>query len=305
MATANLKRLARRKAKQYGIPVNLFLALVNQESGWNPRAVSNAGAQGLGQLMPGTAAGLGVTNPFDPEQNLDGAARYLAQQHRTFGNWRLALAAYNAGPGNVQKHGGVPPFQETQNYVRSVLAAAGSPSSGRRKKGGGKGAALTIPPPTPSFDMSSLARSNLQAIAEGRFDPLAQLSELAQASRVTPTVAPTASTAALSSPAFTGKPDQRLMDAVRLAQRMGLTVREFAPIDPVDPVHVQGSFHYRNRAADISGDPQKLREFWNTVLQRYGEKNITEMFFDPVGAIDNGRRIPPIGGHGKHLHLAL
>src|SRR5438445_11854205 len=88
---------------QYNIPRDLFAALINQESGFNPRAVSPAGAQGLGQLMPGTAANLGVKNPFDPSQNLDGAARYFSQQLKTFGNPENALAAYNAGPGAVQK----------------------------------------------------------------------------------------------------------------------------------------------------------------------------------------------------------
>ncbi|MEL7182324.1 MAG: lytic transglycosylase domain-containing protein [Pseudomonadota bacterium] len=111
---------AREAARRHGIPEDLFLRLIRQESGWNPNAVSNKGAMGLAQLMPGTARGLGV-NPRDPIQNLDGGARYLAQQYRKFGSWRLALAAYNAGPGAVEKHGGVPPFRETRNYVRVIL----------------------------------------------------------------------------------------------------------------------------------------------------------------------------------------
>src|SRR5437879_9641946 len=100
-------------ADQYNIPRDLFAALINQESGFNPRAVSPKGAQGLGQLMPGTAAGLGVTDAFDPAQNLEASARYFSQQLRTFGSEENALAAYNAGPGAVQKYGGVPPFPET------------------------------------------------------------------------------------------------------------------------------------------------------------------------------------------------
>ena len=90
-----------------------------QESGFNPKAVSSKGALGLAQLMPGTARLLRV-DPHDPYQNLDGGARYLKQQYRAFGNWRLALAAYNAGPGAVQKHGGVPPSRETLDYVRVI-----------------------------------------------------------------------------------------------------------------------------------------------------------------------------------------
>lgn len=110
---------ARAVARKHGIPEDLFLRLVQQESGWNPAARSNKGARGLAQLMPGTAAKLGV-NPNDPLQNLEGGARYLRQQYNTFGNWQLALAAYNAGPGAVQKYRGIPPYRETKNYVRII-----------------------------------------------------------------------------------------------------------------------------------------------------------------------------------------
>ena len=112
--------VAKAAARKHGIPEDLFLRLVQQESGWNPHAVSHAGAQGLAQLMPGTAAKLGV-DPKDPHQNLDGGARYLAMMYAKFGNWRLALAAYNAGPGAVIKHGGIPPYSETRNYVKAIL----------------------------------------------------------------------------------------------------------------------------------------------------------------------------------------
>lgn len=99
----------------------LFQALVHQESRFNPRARSHKGAIGYAQLMPGTAAGLGV-NPHDPTQNLDGGVRYLLAQLQSFRSPMLALAAYNAGPGAVQKYGGVPPYRETQDYVVRVLS---------------------------------------------------------------------------------------------------------------------------------------------------------------------------------------
>jgi soluble lytic murein transglycosylase-like protein len=112
-------------AKKHGIDPALLAGLVKQESGFNPNAGSPAGARGLTQLMPGTAAGLGVTNVLDPVQSLDGGAKYLRQQLDAFGgDVTRALAAYNAGPGAVQRYGGVPPYAETQNYVRIVQANA-------------------------------------------------------------------------------------------------------------------------------------------------------------------------------------
>jgi soluble lytic murein transglycosylase-like protein len=114
--------IAKQAARRHGIPEDMFLRLVQQESGWRADAVSHKGAIGLAQLMPQTARRLGV-DPRDPQQNLEGGARYLAAQYRKFGSWRLALAAYNAGPGAVEKHGGVPPYNETRNYVRVILGS--------------------------------------------------------------------------------------------------------------------------------------------------------------------------------------
>lgn len=108
-------------AQKYGVDPALVAAIIQQESGWNPNAESSAGAQGMMQLMPGTAAGLGVTNSFDPEQNINGGTQYIKQQLDRFGgNIDKAIAAYNAGPGAVEQYGGVPPYKETQNYVKNV-----------------------------------------------------------------------------------------------------------------------------------------------------------------------------------------
>lgn len=110
---------AKSAARQHGIPEDLFLRLVRQESGWHAGAVSPKGAIGLAQLMPDTARLLGV-DPRDPRQNLDGGARYLRRQFERFGTWPLALAAYNAGPEAVARYGGIPPYAETQGYVRAI-----------------------------------------------------------------------------------------------------------------------------------------------------------------------------------------
>ena len=112
-------------ARKYNLDPNLLRGLIRAESNFNPRAGSPAGAQGLTQLMPATARSLGVTNPFDPVQSIEGGAKYLRQQLDRFGgDVRKALAAYNAGPGAVQRYGGIPPYQETQHYVRRVMAYA-------------------------------------------------------------------------------------------------------------------------------------------------------------------------------------
>jgi soluble lytic murein transglycosylase-like protein len=112
-------------AQRNGLDPALLRGLIRQESNFDANAKSPAGAMGLTQLMPATAAGLGVTNPSDPVQNIEGGAKYLKQQLDRFGgDVSKALAAYNAGPGAVQKYNGVPPYAETQNYVKNVTAYA-------------------------------------------------------------------------------------------------------------------------------------------------------------------------------------
>lgn len=124
-AAAPYQQLFDAAGARYGVDPALLTAVARRESAFDPRAVSPAGAQGLMQLMPATARGLGVADPFDPAQAVDGAARLLRDLQQQFGRVDLALAAYNAGPGAVRRYDGIPPYAETQAYVRAIMAELG------------------------------------------------------------------------------------------------------------------------------------------------------------------------------------
>ncbi len=123
-SVGDFQKIITEASAKYGVDTNLVNAVIQAESAFNPNAVSSAGAEGLMQLMPATAASLGVTDSMDPQQNVDGGVKLLRSLLNSYdGNVSLALAAYNAGPGAVSKYNGIPPYQETQTYVQRVLAA--------------------------------------------------------------------------------------------------------------------------------------------------------------------------------------
>ena len=123
VSRTEIDNLISKYADRNGLDEDFVKAVINQESGFNPNATSKCGAMGLMQLMPSTAQGLGVTNAYDAEQNIEGGTKYLKGLMDRFGNDKsLALAAYNAGPNAFKKYGGIPPYAETQNYVKNVLS---------------------------------------------------------------------------------------------------------------------------------------------------------------------------------------
>lgn len=196
------RALASQIAAEEGVPADLFLKLVNQESRFRPDARSPKGAMGLAQLMPGTAQELGV-DPSDPVQNLRGGARYLRQQLNTFGDPALALAAYNAGPGAVRKYGGIPPFRETQNYVSTILGGSAPAPSARVSTQGGQQMAM----------MEQQPRGLLDALGIQRRDPNAQ-GETALPFYQRPTFGNTMDNVMLALNSMTLRPDPNLAASV-------------------------------------------------------------------------------------------
>lgn len=215
MAAPDLTAHAMRMARKYGVPVKLFLALGGRESGGAQTrggkiVRSPKGAQGWGQLMPGTARELGV-DPTDPLQNIEGAARYLSLQKKAFGSWRLALAAYNAGPNAVRKYGGVPPYKETQSYVENILRDAGAlatttkgafspPAPSTASSSGGAQDALEAPRRVGGRDFKAAGLQGLSDLASGQYDPTKALGDLA----ATATMAGTEIPPEIAEGAFTG-----------------------------------------------------------------------------------------------------
>ena len=172
----NYDALINKYAQLNNLDPNLVRAVIKQESSGNPRAVSPVGAKGLMQLMPRTAASLGVKDAFDEEQNIAGGTRYLAQQIKRFGSVENGLAAYNAGAGKVKKYGGIPPIPETQNYVKKIMANYKSPS--KSSNTASRSAAPTAP--TKRQNNASLGALSQAFDAQGNVDPQAFLNYFLQ-----------------------------------------------------------------------------------------------------------------------------
>ncbi len=159
---ARIERLVNETARRHDLDPQLVHSVIRAESNYDPFAISPKGAQGLMQLMPATARRFGVANTFDPNENLQGGMRYLRYLLDLFGDERLAVAAYNAGEKAVMRHGGVPPYEETERYVRLVLG--GRPervSSAARKAGGETGATASQEAAYPVLERITDAEGNV------------------------------------------------------------------------------------------------------------------------------------------------
>ena len=327
---ADYTNAIRKAARKYGMRPELLLAQLKQESGLNPNAKSPAGATGIAQFMPATAKSRGV-NPNDPISSIKGAAHLMSDLiHQYGGNEKKALAAYNAGPGAVNKAGGVPNFPETQNYVKTILGSAGK---GMGPKGIGPGPAgkpgqlvsskrgaprvTKTSVTTPAVDNSAVRSQLVSAYMKNRSRPGAMMSMVAgvkdaqdapASTTTTTTTAPGAPTTAAppaASPGLTGGPQQKVVEIGRMAQQMGLHVGEQSQFGgKPSSGHVENSNHYSDRAIDVSGDPKKLSEFNELIAKRYGS-HLNEMFYDKGKSFKHGKPIGSIGGHDDHVHVAM
>lgn len=319
-------------ANKYGIDPNVFRALIGKESGGNQKAVSPKGAIGKTQLLPTTAAALGV-NPHDPIGNLVGGAKYLRQQLDHFGgDYKKALAAYNAGPGAVEKYGGVPPYAETQNYVSSILSKAGQPAPAQAAKSSGS-RSITTSKTTPGVDNSAARRGLILQFLQQRHNPqaLIGLASGLQDAQDTPSKTtystktvkgssgPTASSASVKVAAGANQPGRDLTPGIQKVLRQVAGVA--GPITVGTGTNhskytVDGnvSDHFTGNAADIPATGAKLTKLGQDALIAAGmpeaqaRKQTGGLFNLPYG---KHRRIQVIfqtqqgGDHTTHLHVGV
>jgi len=287
VARPNYQAEARRIAQEQGVPPDLFLRLVRQESGFNPKAVSRSGAIGLAQLMPGTAQGLGV-DPFDPVQNLTGGAKYLKTQFDRFGRWDLALAAYNAGPGAVTKYGGIPPYRETQNYVKKI---AGGTIGTVAPIAASAASPLGAPAPPPATGLSpaisGILDRNAALIGVPSIAPL--LAKFAQ-----PSTAPATSFAAPATPSAPA--------AFKTPQ--GATVKGFVPAFKTALDNL-----LRDTGLTVNSgyrSPEHQAELFAAAVKKYGSESAARKWVAPPGKSKHNQGVAAdLGGNLNILSDSL
>jgi transglycosylase-like protein with SLT domain len=334
----NWYAVGRRAANKYNIPWPLFRAMINQESGWNPNARSGAGAIGFSQLMPGTAAGMGV-NPYNPRANLFGGARYLANQYGAFHNWRLALSAYNSGPGGSERSGRVEGIPETQAYVKAIMGAWGGPN--RTGPGG-----MFAPQGTGSFyapDPASIEQAHRKQAALSMLGGVSSFPGLVGGPQGLNPVLSAAvgkkigQNIGMKKYSFNydlgaGGPGGRnlqgaklMLAVIKLARARGFQVGENPYTGGAAPgVHTQHSFHYQNfpgmyggrhlgRAVDINwqagrgeNEAAHLLGLFRLIRQRFGFKKFQELLLPGrTYFAGGGLNMSTYPGHYDHFHLAI
>lgn len=326
--------LADASAK-YKLPNWLLPAVAHQESGGNATATSPVGAQGVLQLMPATAKGLGVTDPYDPAQNIDAGAHYLRQQLDKFGTVPLALAAYNAGPGNVEKYGNtIPPFAETQRYVKNILAASGATDNVAPFNGqAAAGRAGAIPTSTTPAAAPTASTAILTALNQGnRLLGLPALPTGLLSSRAAP-ASPASAGAVRANPTPAVSQDAgKLVQLAPNADRAGVAIRPEV-INIVGDIaavygqpltigtgtnhneYVKGtrreSAHWTGWAADIPAEGKALTKLGYSALLAVGMDPQKAASAARTGGLFNVNGYQVIfktnegGNHWNHLHVGL
>lgn len=287
-------------AEKYGIPAGFALAVARAESGISDGKTSPAGAYGIMQLMPGTAKGLGV-NPRDPHQNIEGGVRLLSQLYKQYGgDWRKTAAGYNAGPGNVAKYGGIPPFAETQQYIKRIAGYMKEPGMGNGPAPAPQSARQMVAPQAQTQGIPDVLRQGMGMV----FDDSPELAAMANTMPELPVPAQTVSNNRPVSPTGNSK-------GYGFESMFGL--KRSSTDNDAPGVHVNNSYHYRPapgggvQAYDYGtakNNPAVLMKAAQYALAH--PEQFSEFFYDPAGKyVKNGKVIQgSIGGHSDHAHAA-
>ncbi len=331
--------LADKYGQKYGVDPNFLLAVMHQESGGNRWARSSAGAQGLMQFMPGTARSYGVGDPFNAEQSIQGGAKMLGSLLKSYkGDVSKTLAAYNAGPGAVAKYNGIPPYAQTQNYVKSIMGNYSGPgvigpgmSSSAPAASGAPASTLSIPPMAGGVNPAALghaeafnllSRVTKDAALQNVLGGMAQQSMMSGMQQLPPPTGAAPPTSPNSGPPGSYAPPTKfgkgLTGVLGFGGEWGLKLPPPGSAQYIAQTtgggHAQNSLHYADRAADF-GDalnaPSHLKQVASYLLAH--PQGVAEMFYGPMNAyIKNGRVQPWNSGmsgikqeHMNHLHLAF
>jgi len=322
--------LAKKYSKVYGVPADLFLAQLNQESRFDPNARSYADARGIAQIVPKWHPDV---NPnikgnqlpgVNPEWDIAYGARLMSNHYKKYGSWERALSAYNSGQPDKYLD---PNFSkgQTYNYVKAILAGrkafAGAVGAGKNETFGKSDTHLpevsTTQQDSQKHNMAQWIMANNQLISQGQL-PNANPMLFQQMIQQSATGGPPAPASPRGDiPAApkgnSGKNWERVVQAIKYAQSLGLSVRENPYVDKVDPVHTKGSHHYQTypgtnvgRAVDVSGDPTKLKAYFKWLEKNYSGL-LNDMFYGPMGySYDAGKYWgKTIGGHDKHVHASF